>query len=215
MINWRNKSSGLNGPPAYERITAVNNVGNRIKEIRKEKNITLQDLAEKSGLSTGFLSKVERNLNSPSLANLYKICQALHIQVNDLLEEKKNYDISMKKAARPVIFDYEGILRNEAASEGRHFIKGTILTMIKGGLEHHSAGHFYDELGIVLQGSCQFRIDDRTYILEEGDSIYIEANTPHKFKKLSKEDCITFWAKAEKPNDGKVPLTDFPATHTT
>ncbi len=185
----------------------MNNVGNRIKEIRKTKDLTLQDLAEKSGLSSGFLSKVERDLNSPSLANLYKICQALHIQVNDLLAEKKAYDIVMKKAARPVIFDYEGILRNEAASEGRHFIKGTILTMIKDGLEHHSAGHFYDELGIVLQGSCQMRIGGRTYVLEEGDTIYIEANTPHKFQKLSKEDCITFWAKAEKPTDSKVPLS--------
>ena len=185
----------------------MNNIGNRIKEIRKIKNITLQELAEKAGLSIGFLSKVERNLNSPNLANLYKICQALHIQVNELLAEKKEYGITMKKAARPVIFDYEGILRNEAASEGHHFIQGTILTIIKGGLEHHSAGHFYDELGIVLQGSMQMRIDDKAYILEEGDTIYVEANTPHKFKKLSENDCVSYWAKAEKGSDSKPSAT--------
>lgn len=180
----------------------MNSLGKRIREIRKSKNITLQDLAEKTGLSIGFLSKVERDLNSPNLVNLYKICQILHIQINDLLEEKKEYDICMKKANRPVIYEYKGILKNEAASEGNRFIKGTILTMISE-VEHHSAGHFYDELGIVLQGSCQMVINNKKYVLEVGDTIYIEANTPHDFKKLSEEDCVTFWAKAEKPSEYK------------
>ncbi|NLZ55004.1 MAG: cupin domain-containing protein [Thermoanaerobacteraceae bacterium] len=180
----------------------MSSLGKRIREIRKNKNITLQELSEKTGLSIGFLSKVERDLNSPNLANLYKICQVLHIQINDLLEEKKEYDICVKKADRRVIYEYKGILKNEAATEGDRLIKGTILTMISD-VEHHSAGHFYEELGIVLQGSCQFIINGKKYVLEKGDTIYIEANTPHDFKKLSEEECITFWAKAEKPRDFK------------
>ena len=61
------------------------NIGNRIKYLRKKRNLTLQQLTEITGLSTGYLSNLERNLTSPTLINLQQICEALSINITDLL----------------------------------------------------------------------------------------------------------------------------------
>ena len=63
----------------------VENIGQRIKEIRKSKSITIQKLSQFTDLSVGYLSNLERNQASPTLSNLQRICVALGISIRDLL----------------------------------------------------------------------------------------------------------------------------------
>ena len=63
----------------------VENIGQRIKEIRKSKSITIQKLSQFTDLSVGYLSNLERNQASPTLNNLQRICVALGISIRDLL----------------------------------------------------------------------------------------------------------------------------------
>ena len=74
----------------------VDKIGSRIKEIRKQKNITIQKLSQFTDLSVGYLSNLERNQASPTLNNLQKICVALDISVRDLLTPRGEEKILLR-----------------------------------------------------------------------------------------------------------------------
>ena len=75
----------------------INDIGSRIKFFRKKMNITLKELSEKTLLSIGYLSNLERNTCSPTLINMQKICQFLNISITDLLENNMDAQIIIKK----------------------------------------------------------------------------------------------------------------------
>lgn len=168
-------------------------IGELIKQIRKNNKITLKDLAAATGLSISYLSMLERGLNSPTIANLQKICQALNITFTDLLRDIDDNKIFVKKDERRTIFgDRNGVLY-EAITEGNRHIKSICMTVYDN-LEHDSGQHIADEFGYCVKGSMIITVNGIKYHLHEGDALYIEANSPHSFIKTSEEECVTIWS---------------------
>ena len=66
------------------------NLGSLLRRRRKEKKLTLKEVAEKAHLSEGFLSQIENNVKTPSVPNLVKVCDALGTEMGTLFEELKN-----------------------------------------------------------------------------------------------------------------------------
>ena len=79
----------------------VENIGQRIKEIRKSKSITIQKLSQFTDLSVGYLSNLERNQASPTLNNLQRICVALGISIRDLLSPSGEERTLIRQPIRP------------------------------------------------------------------------------------------------------------------
>lgn len=173
----------------------INQIGKKIKNIRKEKNITLQDLAKKTDLSVGYLSKLERDLTSPTILNLHKICNILKVTINNLLEQEEPAKICVKKSERQIAYEYAGAVKYELTTAGNKLLSGTVMAITSSYDTHHSYGHSYTELGIILEGSMEMIVDGVSYILEEGDTMYIEKNKQHSFRKLSQGDCVSHWTK--------------------
>lgn len=171
----------------------INKVGSNIKKLRKEKGITLQELSNKTNLSTGFLSQLERDINSPTIINLQKICNALNINMTDLLSTLDTDKIHVKRNDRRVIFETNSNIRYELTSEGNRALKGVCMIVDDNSNINQSFKHNSDEFGIVIKGCLELTIDNTSYILEKGDSIYIKANTEHSFRKLSEGECVSYW----------------------
>lgn len=167
-------------------------IGNTIKAYRKQQNLTLQALAEKTELSVSYLSMLERGLNSPTIKNLNVICMALGITLSDLITNLQTADtITVKKDERRVIVDNGGCLY-EAASEGRRQMSCVIMT-VRDNDVHISSPHIADEIGYVVSGSIMMTVSGVQHTLNPGDCIYIEANQNHGFQKISEEDCVSVW----------------------
>ncbi len=179
----------------------VNEIGFNIKKIRNSKNITLQEVSKKSGLSPGYLSKLERNLNSPTIVNLQKICKALDINMTELLSDLAEDKICVKKDERRVIFETESHIKYELTSEGDRNLKGVSMIVDDNSKENLSFMHNTDEFGIIIEGCLEMTVDEIPYILEEGDSIYIKANTEHSFRKLNPGECVSYWTYQGTVND--------------
>lgn len=171
---------------------AMDNIGTNIKYIRKEKGLTLQDISNATDLSLGYLSKLERNISSPNIANLHKICKALGITMTELMSQIEGNKTVVKKEERRVIFESESHVRYEMTTEGNRNLLGVCMIVDDNSVEK-SYKHNTDEFGIVITGKMEITVGDDTHILNIGDSVYIEAETEHSFKKLSKEECITYW----------------------
>ncbi|MEG2928348.1 MAG: helix-turn-helix domain-containing protein [Oscillospiraceae bacterium] len=167
-------------------------IGKLIKQVRKNKKITLNDLAGKSGLSVSYISTVERGVNSPTIANLQKICRCLNITFNELISSAEAEMIVVTTGQREALFNSENDVKYEAITVGNRNMKAVAMTILDNE-EHDSYEHIQDEFGYIAKGSLLFTIDNTTYLLNEGDTIYVKANSPHSFKNNSAGECLSIW----------------------
>ena len=176
------------------------NLGEKIKLIRKNKDYTLKELSEITGLSIGFLSNIERDWNSPSINNLQQICSALNINLMEILDE----EISTNPITR--VHEREEILKNietnttvESLLNRKASLNGIAITIEEeSSFSDMSWGHGYDEIGIVVKGELEIEIDKTLYHLYEGDSIFIKQNTPHSYRNPSVTSSVVYWVSSKK-----------------
>lgn len=167
-------------------------IGALLKQNRKSRNITLQELSERSGLSVSYLSMLERGLSSPTIANLNRICEALNITLAGLLLSiDQDTKLVRKEDRRQIYHDKTGVLY-EAITEGNRHMRGVCMR-VQDHTEHLSEKHVADEAGYIVQGSMTIKVENVEYELHEGDTLYIPANTAHSFHNTGEGECISVW----------------------
>jgi transcriptional regulator with XRE-family HTH domain len=176
-------------------------VGNRIREMRVERNLTLQALAERTGLSSSMLSLVERGKTSPSIGTLVAISYALGVHMTDL------FDDDGAEERQPVVrFDDqqvyvtgEGVQRRVLRSDdglGIELVMNEYEPGTGSGEEPvHHEGH---ECGVVLEGTLTVEVDGSTFELEPGDCIAYDSHLPHKIVNNGVEHVRAVWLNLER-----------------
>lgn len=186
-----------------------NALGAAIKSLRKRQGLTLKDMADKTGLSFGFISKIERGQSGPSLINLQKLCGALNITPDDLASYSGSALSAQPEAAesagdsplikwdnRALIYEVPDIVKLEAVFVENPRCKLEAMTLMGDKAEYVSSVHQYDEIGVISQGRLSVTMDgQREYVMEKGDVLLIPAGREHTLRKLSKENCVSFWFK--------------------
>ena len=170
-------------------------IGEKIKYHRKKANLTLKELALRTGLSVGYLSNLERGQTSPTYDNLCAICEALSISVVDLITKNLSYEPYVKAGTGSKIYPEDYRFHYEAATDDNLAITGARMVFPADyyGSEV-SWGHDTDEVGVVIKGSLLWEIGDgERYLQEPGDVIYIKAGTRHKWQKTGEGECISYW----------------------
>lgn len=169
-------------------------IGKNIKLLRKKKGLTLQDLEGLTGLTRGYLSKIERSKKAPPYSTVSKVASALGVRINYLTSEK------LQKLDDPrVAFVKNGEARLEKTHSNEKGYKYQALAVGKVGKnmepyiietafeEHGTFQHEGEEFLYVLEGTHEFIYDGEKYIMEEGDSIYYDANVPHTGRSIGKK----------------------------
>lgn len=179
-------------------------VGETLKKLRKKKMMTLQQLAQETGISAGYISKIERGSANPSADNIQKLSYALEVTANELMivrpeaEKKRNghaqQSYVMKKGDHAPIYGITNTLTFASIFEEMPQFKVNVLTLLAGMKEESFSIHAYDEFGIITSGILRITLDDEhLYELVEGDCILIRANTKHAIINPSQEDCVSYW----------------------
>lgn len=186
-------------------------IGQIVKQTRKARGITLQTLANATGLSISYLSMLERGQSSPTITSLQKVCTALDITFNDLLLNLDNNKLLVKKDERRVIFEDDHSVLYEAITEGNRNIKSICMTVYDQE-EHVSNRHIADELGYIVSGELLMTVNGIVHKLACGDALYICANSQHSFRKISEEPCVSVWSynNAAAKNADSYPLANLP-----
>ncbi|MCG8565675.1 MAG: XRE family transcriptional regulator [Desulfobacterales bacterium] len=162
-----------------------------IKALRLQHNLTLEELAQKTGLTKGYLSKVERSGKAPPYSTLNKIANALGMEVTTLLSESrqppKDQPLFLSRAQdRPLIhasqqfagYDYEILAEGKPGKNMEPFILHAPFDIPR--LYQHEG----EELIHILEGELEFHHGESSYILKKGDNIYFDAHLPHAGKSL-------------------------------
>lgn len=168
-----------------------------VKNVRKLKGYTLEELAKKSGVSKSMLSQIERGDKNPTINIASQIAEALDETISSLLGEEQKRSVSIIRSHERLLY------KDEKTKFERHLLSPPtndiefILNKIPplketGGFPPHKKG--VEEYIYVAKGKLQVQLGEepQVYTLEEGDSIYFEADIDHRFVNLSEEECNYF-----------------------
>jgi transcriptional regulator with XRE-family HTH domain len=176
--------------------TVTEQLGTRIQERRRQKQLTLEALAERSGVSRAMLSKVERCEKNPTVAVALKIAKALGVSLFELLGETEAHQsiVVIPKNRQLVVKDPETGFERQLLSptfEGgsvefmRHLIppdssSGDLPASHQKGLSKYI---------VVEKGKLRVVIGSQTYLLEKGDAMYYTADVTHRYENAGRSVC--------------------------
>lgn len=173
-------------------------ISTRIKEIRRERNTTVQELADLAGVSKGLISQIENNRTVPSLMVLIDIISALDVDLNQFFK-----DISANSQLSPVIIkrknQYESFEKEQAIGflYQRIFtktFKNSTVDIVLLELEPNATRPMVVteafEYKYILSGNVDYVFEDQTYSLSDGDSMLFDGRLPHTPKNTSDQKAI-------------------------
>ena len=161
-------------------------IGARLREARRRRGLSLNDLAELSGLTKGFLSQVERELTSPSVGTLLRVCAVLDLPVGDLFGGQPGPVVRAADRA-PVAFGGEGVTEYQLtpADEARLLVLESEIAP-GGGSGAEPYGLQSDaEFVHVLDGMLDVEVSGTRHRLAAGDSLTFDAGAPHRWSNPS------------------------------
>lgn len=172
-----------------------------IRKIRKEKSITLREMAEKTGISLNYLSQIERGKTNPSIGIIKKITNVIGVSLMGLGNEKpptykqrQKVEVVRRERRKMLVFPKSKLKQYLLTPDLQRKLE-VLLSESQPGKEYEEEwySHEGEEFGHVLQGRYEVTVEDKVYVLEEGDSIYFPSHLPHKMRGIGTKPCKTIW----------------------
>lgn len=176
------------------RIEVIMDIGINLKRLRIANSLTQQELADRCELTKGYISQLERDLTSPSIATLTDILECLGTDLGSFFNEA----IDSK-----IVFKEEDVFVKE--SDGNYKINWIIPNAQKNKMEpilvelgSHSKTkldepHEGEEFGYVLSGTIMLYYGNQSYKVKKGESFYIKTNKSHFIENTSKNPAKVIW----------------------
>lgn len=170
-------------------------LGDRIKRRRQKLGLTQEELAARTELSKGFISQLERNLTSPSIATLMDILEVLGVDISDFFAKDED---------EKVVFTPDDMFENtddEIASSTlwlvpnaqKNAIEPIMVTLRAGGSTYPDAPHDGEEFGYVLSGSVTLVLGLRRFKLHKGDSFCFKPTEEHYLMNNAQREAKVIW----------------------
>ncbi|MEE1242392.1 helix-turn-helix domain-containing protein [Frisingicoccus sp.] len=168
-------------------------IGRKIKELRLQNDLTLENLASRSELTKGFLSQVERNLTSPSISTLEDILEALGTNLSDFFREEKEEQVvfSTQDFFVDEQDDYtiEWVIPNAQKNE----MEPILLTLHPHKQSQELQSHQGEEFGYVLKGAVTLVQGNKKYKIKAKETFYINGKTSHYLYNHGSSDAVVLW----------------------
>ena len=165
-------------------------VGRKIRELRRAREWTLDELSSRSGLSAGFLSQVERGLSSLSIVSLERVCDALGISMSKLMGAEPTGPEAAGEPCEVVAASRQWIVRiPDSAISYRHLTARlpqcpfeVLINEFPRDYHHPSTQHRGVEFGYVLEGTLSLVAGDATHHLSAGDCYFLGPMESHTYR---------------------------------
>ncbi len=168
-------------------------IGKKIKELRLQNDLTLEDLASRSELTKGFLSQMERNLTSPSISTLEDILEALGTNLSEFFHEETEEQIVFSTkdffVDKRDEYQIEWIIPNAQKNE----MEPILLTLEPHGSSYEMESHQGEEFGYVLKGTVTLVRDNKKYKLKAKDTFYMNGKKSHYLYNHGNSEALVLW----------------------
>lgn len=172
-------------------MDCTNIIGEKIKSLRTAKEISIEELAERSGLAVEQIRRIEENIDIPSLAPLIKIARTLGVRLGTFLDDQINetgavicrhgeeddtISFSNNAVDARQHLHYHSLSRSKTDRHMEPFVIDIDSNQDK---EFQLSAHEGEEFIMVLKGTLEINYGKQTYLLKEGDTIYYDSIVPH------------------------------------
>lgn len=166
------------------------NIGAKTKELRRSKKLTLQDVANETGFSPALISQIENNNISPPIATLSRIAHFFDVKIAHFFtenEEECPYEVlrSNERTVIPKVVSRDGtshgyFYESLSVRKKNRKMDPFLLTLNEKVSNTDSYSHHGEEFLFVMKGTAELLLDDQRIVLNEGDSVYFDANLKHR-----------------------------------
>lgn len=190
-------------------------LGDKLRQLRSERNISQRELAHMAGLSPNSISLIERDETSPSVATLQSLATALNIRMSYFFEDATPTSVlHIKSNARPKIesegVTIEGMGKTLAYQELEPFLMTLAPHAGSGG--ERQVIHSGHEFVYCLQGKVEYMIDGMVHLMETGDILIFEATLPHIWRNPFNDEA-KFILVLQTPNASQEPIQRHFSSH--
>jgi transcriptional regulator with XRE-family HTH domain len=173
---------------------SADRLGERVRELRRGRGLTLEEIAERSGVSRAMISKLERGEKNPTLVVAAKLAEGFGVTLSQLvgMEERREV-VVVPREKRMVMRDPETgferqLLSPSFGGRGVEFIRNVVPEgSTSGEFPPHRRG--VEEYVAVEKGNLRAIIGGEEYLLKEGDALYFEADVSHRFDNAGDGEC--------------------------
>lgn len=169
----------------YQSDAVSVNIGERLRALREERNISMRTLASRSGLSANALSMIERGKASPSVSTLYKLAEALGISITMFFssQSERKQVVFLKSDARTRMAFTRGVFEGLGGEQFVGRVEPFMLTLENSANSGPRAmTHTGHEFVFCLRGELEYQVERDIYHLGAGDSLLFAAHLKHKWK---------------------------------
>lgn len=175
-------------------------LGQHLRGLRKMHDLSLEQLAERCGLSVGALSQIERGITSPTMRSLRRLSEVFNVPMSQLFHEgdlppvEELGRIVRAQGRRVLSLNTSGVQKELLTPAANGALEIYLVTISPGG----SSGpelytHKGEEGGYVMSGEMLLEIESREFHLKTGDSFRFKSQTPHRFANVTDEETVVVW----------------------
>ena len=180
-------------------------IGKKLKATRLRNDMTIQELAVSSNVSSNMISRIERGLTTPSVEIIVRLANSFGMSINYFVEEaeKGSTIVHTKKGQGEPIFFFEDKHQIISLTQGLRDPNFTVFfDTIEPSCGSGDGGmvHSGEEFALVVEGTLEFIVDDERFVLEEGDSIVFKASLPHRWRNLHQGKTNVLWVVSPAPS---------------
>lgn len=176
-------------------------LGIKIRSLRKQKGMTLSEIARLCKCSSSLLSQIERGIVNPSLSTLKVIGDALEISLAQLLMGASNTEelsYSLMKEKERKILTTEGGVQFQILSRGINVPFEFILNQWPPGTStgRQAYTHEGEECGLLLEGELEVEVNGKVSRMKPGDTITVRSSTLHRISNPGKKRALAIWVNS-------------------
>lgn len=174
-------------------------MGDRLRKLRSEHDLTILDLAAKAGVSAGIISQIERGLSNPSMKTLQRLRMALGVNLWEFLSadgSTPNDDpifVRRKSDRLRVVMNECGLTKELLSPQPDQNLRFMIVTMPPGSETQDVLIGQGQKGGFVMTGEVTLKVGDAVSVLREGDSFQFKSDVPHQVFNRSDTEATLMW----------------------
>ena len=168
-------------------------IGYKIKQLRIQKGLTLEELASRSELTKGFLSQLERDLTSPSISTLDDILEALGSSLSEFFSEEKEEKIVFRKNDFFIDEKEEYTINWIVPNTQKNEMEPILIEIPQNGRSFDVNPHSGEEFGYILEGNVLIVCGDKKYSVRKGETFYMKGNNFHYIENNKKTLAKILW----------------------
>jgi transcriptional regulator with XRE-family HTH domain len=183
------------------------NLGKKLRRMRQARGLTAVELAQRARVTTGFISQLEHSQTVPSLQTLQRIAAVLGVSLTYFLLEETLQPQVVRKQERPILhLGHDGACVALLSPLPAQHLELALCALPPGAVSWSTArSHAGQQCHLLLQGTVRADYGDKTYHLEEGDSILWEGTLPYRLENIGTDEArlliatapASLWKQAE------------------